>query len=403
MLALLVFVSCQDKKQEKGALVYKTMKVEHTSQAVKVGYSATMKGREIVEIRPQVSGLITKILIAEGQKVSKGQTLFVIDQVPYLEALNTAEAALKSAKAAEATAQLNYDSKKQLRSQQVISDYDLQTAQQALLSAQAQVAQAQAQVANARNSLSYTVVKSPVSGVAGMIPYHVGALVSSNISEPLISVCDDSEMWVYFSLSEREVTDQTLQYGSLDAFMKGMPDVSLLLSNDKEYSQKGRVDAVSGIVDASTGAVSLRAVFPNNEHLLRNGGTGTVVVSTIRDNVIVIPQTATFELQNKVFVYRVIDGKTAQTEIKVAPLNDGISYIVEEGLAEGDIIIAEGAGLLKEGTEVDPSPRSPEGEGPKGNLSNDNRNNTPPKGNRALCVQTIGEFRDGGQKQGGGL
>ena len=350
--ALLLFFSCQNKKQEKNALVYKTMKVERTSQAVKANYSATMKGKEIVEIRPQVSGLITKILIAEGQKVHKGQALFVIDQVPYLEALNTAEGALKSAKAAEATAQLNYDSKKQLRSQQVISDYDLQTAQQALLSAQAQVAQAQAQVANARNSLSYTIVKSPVSGVAGMIPYHVGALVSSNISEPLISVCDDSEMWVYFSLSEREVTDLTLQYGSLEAFMKGMPDVSLLLSNGKEYTQKGRVDAVSGIVDASTGAVSLRAVFPNNEHLLRNGGTGTVVVSTIRDNVIVIPQTATFELQNKVFVYRVVDGKTAQTEIKVAPLDDGISYIVEEGLSEGDVIIAEGAGLMKEGVEV---------------------------------------------------
>ena len=361
--ALLLFFSCQNKKQEKNALVYKTMKVERTSQAVKANYSATMKGKEIVEIRPQVSGLITKILIAEGQKVHKGQTLFVIDQVPYLEALNTAEAALKSAKAAEATAQLNYDSKKQLRSQQVISDYDLQTAQQDLLSAQAQVAQAQAQVANARNSLSYTTVKSPVSGVAGMIPYHVGALVSSNISEPLISVCDDSEMWVYFSLSEREVTDLTMRYGSLEAFMKGMPDVSLLLSNGKEYTQKGRVDAVSGIVDASTGAVSLRAVFPNNEHLLRNGGTGTVVVSTIRDNVIVIPQTATFELQNKVFVYRVVDGKTAQTEIQIAPLDDGISYIVEEGLSEGDIIIAEGAGLLKEGVEVkDPSPRSPEGE-----------------------------------------
>ena len=352
LLVLLVFVSCQDKKQEKGDLVYKTMKVERTSQAVKANYSATMKGKEIVEIRPQVSGLITKILTSEGQKVHKGQALFVIDQVPYLEALNTAEAALRSAKAAEATAQLNYDSKKQLRSQQVISDYDLQTAQQALLSAQAQVAQAQAQVANARNSLSYTTVKSPVSGVAGMIPYHVGALVSSNISEPLISVCDDSEMWVYFSLSEREVTDLTLQYGSLEAFMKGMPDVSLLLSNGKEYAQKGRVDAVSGIVDASTGAVSLRAVFPNQEHLLRNGGTGTVVVSTIKDDVIVIPQTATFELQNKVFVYRVIDGKTSQTEIKVAPLDDGISYIVEEGLAEGDVIIAEGAGLLKEGIEV---------------------------------------------------
>lgn len=352
MLVILLFASCQDKKQEKTALVYKTMKVERTSQTVKAGYSATMKGREIVEIRPQVSGLITKILISEGQKVHKGQTLFIIDQVPYLAALNTAESSLKSAKAAEATAQLAYDSKKELHQQQVISDYDLQTAQQALVSAQAQVSQAQAQVANARNSLSYTVVKSPVSGVAGMIPYHVGALVSSNIAEPLISVCDDSEMWVYFSLSEREVTDLTLQYGSLEAFMKGMPDVSLLLSNGQEYTQKGRVNAVSGIVDASTGAVSLRAVFPNKDHLLRNGGTGTVVISTVRNQVIAIPQTATFELQNKVFVYRVVDSKTAQTEIKVAPLDDGTSYIVEEGLSEGDVIIAEGAGLLKEGVEV---------------------------------------------------
>lgn len=312
-----------------------------------------MKGRETVEVRPQVSGLITKILTAEGQKVSKGQTLFVIDQVPYVAALNTAEASLKSAKAAEATAQLNYDSKKQLRDQQVISDFELQTSQQALLSAQAQVSQAQAQVANARNSLSYTVVKSPLSGVAGMIPYHVGALVSPSIAEPLISVSDDSEMWVYFSLSEREVTDLSMKYGSLERFMNEMPDVSLLLSNGQEYSQKGRVDAVSGIVDASTGAVSLRAVFPNREHLLRNGGTGAVVVSTVKDGVIVIPQTATFELQNKVFVYSVVEGKTQQTEISVAPLDDGKTYIVESGLKEGDTIIAEGAGLLKEGLSIE--------------------------------------------------
>lgn len=352
LLGCFAFVSCQEKKQEKEALIYKTLKIVPSNQAVKVGYSATMKGRETVEVRPQVSGLITKILIAEGQKVHKGQTLFIIDQVPYQAALNTAEASLKSAKAAEATAQLNYDSKKQLRDQQVIGDFELQTAQQALLSAQAQVAQAQAGVTNARNSLSYTIVKSPLSGVAGMIPYHVGALVSSNIAEPLISVCDDSEMWVYFSLSEREVTDLSMKYGSLERFMSEMPDVSLLLSNGQEYGQKGRVDAVSGIVDASTGAVSLRAVFPNPQHLLRNGGTGTVVVSTVREGVIVIPQTATFELQNKVFVYSVVDGKTRQTEIEVAPLDDGKTYIVESGLKEGDTIIAEGAGLMREGTEV---------------------------------------------------
>ena len=158
LLSSFVLVSCKEKKAEQTAQVYKTMKVESSSQTVKTQYSATMKGKEIVEIRPQVSGLITKILTAEGQKVHKGQALFIIDQVPYQAALNTAEAALKSAKAAEATAQLNYDSKKQLRDQQVIGDFELQTAQQALLSAQAQVAQAQAGVTNARNSLSYTVV-----------------------------------------------------------------------------------------------------------------------------------------------------------------------------------------------------------------------------------------------------
>ena len=352
LLGLLLLASCGEKKQEKGASVYKTQRVERQSQMVQTRYSATMKGRETVEVRPQVSGLIAKILIAEGQKVSKGQTLFVIDQAPYVAELNTAKASLRAANSAETTAQLNLDSKKQLFDQQVISDFELKTAQQALLSAQAQVAGAEAQVANATNSLGYTVVKSPLSGVAGMIPYHVGALVGPSISQPLISVCDDSEMWVYFSLSEREVTDLAMQYGSLERFMEQMPDVALLLSNGKEYGQKGRVDAVSGIVDSGTGAVALRAVFPNREHLLRSGGTATVVLSTKRESVIVIPQTATFELQNKVFVYRVVDGKTSQTEIEVAPLDDGRSYIVESGLQEGDIIISEGAGLLREGVEV---------------------------------------------------
>ena len=353
LFGIVALSSCQEKKQEKIAKVYETMTVELSDIMLEAEYPATMTGQEIVEIRPQVSGLITKILTTEGQKVKKGQALFVIDQVPYQAALNTAEASLKAAQAAEATAKLNFDSKNRLFAQQVVSEYELQTAQQALLSAQAQVSQAQAQVVNARNSLSYTVVKSPVSGVTGMIPYRVGTLVSSSISEPLITVCDDSEMWVYFSLSEREVTDLTLQYGSLEQFMQGMPDVSLLLSNGKTYSQKGRVDAVSGIVDAQTGAVSLRAVFPNEGHLLRNGGTGAIVVSTVREDVIVIPQTSTFELQDKKFVYRVIDGKTSQTEIEVAPLDDGKSYIVENGLSEGDIIIAEGAGLMKDGLEVE--------------------------------------------------
>ena len=356
LAVLALLCACQEKKQEKTAPIYKTMAVEASCPTLETKYSATMTGREIVEIRPQVSGLITKICITEGENVHKGQTLFVIDQVPYQAAVNTAEATLTAAQAAEATAQLNYDSRKQLRDQQVISDFDLKTAYQSLLAAQAQVAQAKAQLANARNSLSYTTVKSPVDGVASMIPYHVGALVSSSIAEPLVTVSDDSQMLVYFSLSEREVTDLMMQHGTMDSVIAQMPSAHLIMSNGSEYTEEGHVDAVSGVVEQGTGAVTLRAQFPNPKHLLRNGGSATVVLSTRRENTIVIPQSATYELQNRVFAYRVIDGKATSTAIEVNRLNNGQEYVVESGLQPGDIIIAEGAGLVREGQEIKVNP-----------------------------------------------
>lgn len=352
IMGLILLCACQKKEQEKAAPVYKTMTVELSCPTLQSEYSATMTGKEIVEIRPQVSGLITKICIQEGEKVRKGQTLFIIDQVPYQAAVNTAEASLKAAQAAEATAQLNYDSRKQLREQQVIADFDLQTAYQSLLAAKAQVAQAQAQLQNARNSLSYTTVKSPVDGVASMIPYHVGALVSSSIAEPLVTVSDDSQMLVYFSLSEREVTDLVMQEGSMDSVLAQMPEVHLRMSNGSEYPEVGKVDAVSGIVEQGTGAVTLRAKFPNEKHLLRNGGSATVILGTQKENVIVIPQSATYELQNRVFAYRVIDGKATSTAIEVNRLNNGSEYVVESGLEPGDVIVAEGAGLVREGQEI---------------------------------------------------
>lgn len=352
LLCLLAVTSCKEKTQEKTAPVYKKMTVELSNQTLETAYSATMTGKEIVEVRPQVSGLITRILIKEGDKVKKGQPLFVIDQVPYQAAVNTAEAALESAKAAEATAQLNYDSRKQLRDQQVISDFDLQTSYQSLVSAKARVSEARAQLTNARNSLGYTVVKSPLTGVAGMIPYHVGALVSSTITEPLVTVSDDNEMLVYFSLSEREITDLTMKNGSMENYVGQMPTVKLKMTNGSEYAQEGKVDAVSGLVDESTGAVSLRATFPNPQHLLRNGGSATVILRNERSNVIVIPQSATLELQNKVFVYRIVDGKTKITPVEVNKLNNGTEYVVESGLKPGEVIIAEGAGLVRDGEEV---------------------------------------------------
>jgi membrane fusion protein (multidrug efflux system) len=195
-------------------------------------------------------------------------------------------------------------------------------------------------------------VKSPVSGVASMIPWHVGSLVSSSIAEPLVTVADDSEMYVYFSISENQALDLIAQHGSINEFIRKAPAVSLRLNNGQEYGLKGRISAVSGTVDAQTGAVTLRATFPNSGQLLHNGGSGTVIVPTHRTACIVIPQEATYELQNRMFVYRVVNGKTKATAITLFPQNDGKEYIVEDGLNVGDTIIAEGAGLLKEGIEI---------------------------------------------------
>ena len=352
MLCLLGLSGCKDASPAVEGSSYKTLVVGPADRTLSRQFTASIKGRQSVEIRPQVSGTITQVCINEGAKVEKGQPLFVIDQVPYQAALETAVANVKSAEASVANARMTVDSKQVLYDNKVISDFDLQTSRNALQEAEAALAQAKAQETNARNDLSYTVVKSPVDGVTGMLPYRVGALVDASISEPLATVSDDAEMYVYFSMTENQILALVRQYGTLDETLKHMSDVELLLSDGQPYAHKGKVDAISGTIDSGTGAVSLRATFPNPERMLRNGGNGTVVFPYVRDSVLVIPQEVTYEIQDKIFAYRVVDGKATSTQITVFPVNDGQEYIVEQGLAVGDTIVTEGAGLLQEGTII---------------------------------------------------
>jgi membrane fusion protein (multidrug efflux system) len=336
--------------QESG---YKTMTVKKENRLLTNSYSAVVKGRQSVEIRPQVSGTITEICVKEGAKVHKGQVLFVIDQIPYKAALQTALANVKSAEAAVATARLTFDSKEELFKERVVSDFDRQTAQNSLLEAEASLAQAKANETNARNDLSYTVVRSPVDGVAGMSSYRVGALVNSSITTPLLTVSDDKEVYVYFSMTENQMLSLLRQYGSVDKALAGMPKVSLQLSDGVKYAHEGVIDAISGTIDTGTGAVSLRAVFPNPEGMLRNGSTATLVLPYTKENALVVPQEATFEIQDKVYVYKVNEsGKAESAQVTVFPLNNGQEYIVESGLQEGEVIVAEGAGLIQENTQI---------------------------------------------------
>ena len=233
-----MLASCGEKKQQQiPTATFKTTKVGRQDLTLETKYSATIRGRQDVDIYPQVGGTLKQICVTEGQAVRKGQTLFIIDQVPYQAALNTAEASLKAAQASEATAAMNYESKKKLFADNVISDFDLQATHNTLLTAKAQVAQAQAQVVNARNSLSYTVVKSPSDGVVGTLPYRQGALVGAQMAQPLTTISDNSQMWVYFSMSERDLLGIVRKSGSINEAIKNMPEVTLTLVDGSTYEK----------------------------------------------------------------------------------------------------------------------------------------------------------------------
>ena len=359
MFGSLIFTACKQGNTNtttKSEAYYQTLEISKSDRTLTTGYSAAISGVQTVEIRPQVSGMITDILIEEGESVRKGQVLFVIDQTPYKAAYEIAVANVKSAEASLSTAKLIYESNQNLYEQDVVSEFDLMTAQNALIDAEARLALCKAEEVNASNNLSYTEVRSPVNGVASMIPYRVGALVSSSISQPLVTVSDDSSVYAYFSMAENQMLDMIQQYGSLNNAIRQMPEVELIMSNGQAYEHKGKINAISGTISESTGAVSLRAVFNNRNHLLRNGGSGTIIIPSELKDCIVIPQSATYELQDRIFVYRVIDGKASATEISVAPQNNGKEYIVTSGLKVGETIVAEGAGLIKEGTVIKNKP-----------------------------------------------
>lgn len=348
----LAVVSCGQAPTVMGPGEYAVLTVSKTDREVPSNYSATIRGRQDIDIYPQVAGTISQVCVTEGEQVSKGHPLFIIDQVPYKAALQTAEANVAAAKAGVATAQLTYDSKKELFAKQVISQFDLSTSKNQLLTAKAQLAQAEAQRVNAANNLSYTVVKAPADGVVGTLPFRVGALVSSAIPQPLTTVSDNSDMYVYFSMTENQLLSLARTYGSIANTLKNMPDVQLRLNDGSVYDKSGRIESISGVIDRSTGTVSLRAVFENQGGLLHSGGSGSIILPSVHKDCIVVPQLATFELQDKVYVYKVIDGVATSQLIEVEKISDGKEYIVRSGLVPGDVIVMEGVGLMREGTPI---------------------------------------------------
>ena len=315
-------------------------------------YAASLKGLQDIRIIPRVEGYLQGIFVKEGERVKEGQLLFRVDDASYRAAVEAANANVQQMSAALDKAQLEYEGKQQLHAKSIISDYELACSQSDLAVAQANLSAAKAALTSARNDLSYTELRSPSEGVIGRIRYRKGDFVSPSMQDGLTVVAENNLIRAYFSMSENTLMEYLYAHKSMDAAVGNMPEVSLRLPNGRIYDKTGRVESISGIVDESTGAVSVCALFDNNDGLLLSGGTAKVVMPFVRENAIVIPQEATYEVLDKVYVVKVVGGKAHSTTVVVERLNDGQQYVVTSGLSIGDTIIAKGAGLVQEGTEV---------------------------------------------------
>lgn len=353
---LALLSSCGNKSTDVGNVPeYAVQELQKTTADLTAAYPATIKGKQDVEIRPQVSGFITKLCVDEGATVRKGQVLFIIDQTQYLAAVRTAEAAVATAEAAVRTQQMTVDNKRELNKKEIISDYDLAMAENTLSQAKAQKAQAEAQLTSAKQNLSFTQVTSPTDGIINKIPYRLGALVSPSIATPMTTVSEMDEAYVYFNMTEKQLLEMSKTGNSTKEELAKMPAVHLQLIDGTIYDTEGKVEIVTGTIDQSTGSVLMRAMFPNKEHILRSGGTANLLIPYNMPDIISIPQSATVEIQDKKFVYVLQPDNTVKyTEIGIFNLDNGKEYLVTSGLNPGDKIVIEGVQSLKDGQKIQP-------------------------------------------------
>ena len=332
---------------------FPVLTVGTTSTTMQSSYPAVIKGVQDVEIHPKVQGFITQINVKEGQTVSAGQVLFVLDNVTYQAQVRQAQAAVNTAKASLNTSKLTYENSQELYKNGVIGDYELQSVTNNFEQAKAGLAQAEANLSSAKEMLSFCYVKSPASGVVGSLPFKVGTLVSA--ANTLTTVSNISSMEVYFSMTEKDVLSMGKNAGGLNGAIQEMPAVLLKLADGTQYGIEGKVTKMSGVIDAGTGSVQMIAVFPNPDKVLKSGGSGAIMIPHSNSSAIIIPQGCVSEVQDKKFVYILDkDNKVKYSEIKVDPQNDDSNYVLLEGLKTGDKYVTNGITKLSDGMEIVP-------------------------------------------------
>ena len=351
MLALAA--GCGETAPSPAAVKYKTLKVERQDYMLDRQFNAKIESKENVDVSALIGGTLKKICVNEGARVKKGQPLFIIDQAPYIAAVNAAKAQVGTARAALSTAGLNLEGKEKLYAQQMVGEFDLRRARHAKEEAAAQLEAAQAELAAARSNLDYTTICSPIDGTISTFYFHEGDVVFPSSTLPITTVAANKQIHAYTTMSEELLVYLFKEYGcsTSDELLKKLPPVSLYTIWGEKLPQKGHLDAIGGETDFSTGSVLFRASFDNPSELFRNGSNGYVMLPITKHGVFVIPQEAIIHIQDKCFVYRIVDGKAVFTEVKGISADDE-HYVVTSGLNDGDVIIAENASMVTEGMAV---------------------------------------------------
>ena len=360
-VSLLMF-GCNSKGQQNAqgpaaVPAYKVLTLQPRSATLNNDYPASIQGLQNIEIRPKVDGFVEGIYVDEGTLVKKGQLLFKIKAPQYEQEVRTAEAGIQTAMADVNTANLQVNKVKPLVEKDIISHYELESAQNTLQTKQAALAQAKAALANAKINLGYTTITSPVDGVIGSLPYKLGSLVNSTTTDPLTTVYNTATVYAYFAMNEKQLLDfsrDTIRT-SIKSKLNNMPRVSLILSDGTVYEHTGKVETVNGLINTNTGSANFRAAFVNPKGLLRSGGSATIRVPDLVKSAILVPQSVTYELQDKRFVY-VVDNQNKIKNVAITVLENtpGQYYVVTGGIKSGDKIIAESVNNIKDSAEIKP-------------------------------------------------
>lgn len=360
MLCLCFFAACGDKtNNQKGNELkdFKVLIITSSTTTLNSEYPARVEGQQNVEIRPMIEGYIESIYVDEGATVHKGQKLFQIKAPQFEQEVRTAQANIKIAEANVNAAEMQVEKVRPLVEKNIISKFELESAEFDLQAKQAALAQANATLVNARTNVGYTVVASPVDGVIGTLPLKMGSLVSPNTTTPLTTVSNIGNIFAYFSINEKQALQfaTTVKGTTVEERLRSLPPVTLVMADGSEYPEKGKVETASGMINTETGSIQVRATFPNKKSIIRSGSSGLIRIPATITDAILVPQRATYEIQGKKFVYVLSDSnKVKSVEIAVRNNSGGQFFVVTDGLKTGDKVVVEGVANLREQLQINP-------------------------------------------------